>query len=410
MSLRYVIRTLDRPEDLKDLLRYLSDYSPQLGLVVIDGSEKDVQEINRAEISRYANRLSVETISIPSGTPIVERTVAGLRAIPDEFIFVGADDDLPCIEFIEQAEALITSGNVGTKDKVFGDQVKMSLLSMDYIRLKKLSVPDADDEDPMVRIRRLIQHYQPLVYGVFGREALIEEYLMTGDVLMAGPQIYDFALGERFMGAIAVARGKLHYIPGLSLIRLIKSERHETVRDARYPTLFMPNSYERAWSAVNHLSNAMFGDFKEQDPTTQQKIVREVHDLATGRRGRPDMSSNERWVIGDALIRQCFLAETPEFIRYNNRLIFARDCLLAAFPRLVERLRQINPLLETLPSPSDVQETLRKAGQINASSWGMLIDLHTMTMAGADQESEESLQSRKERRLAKKMRLNQTDS
>jgi hypothetical protein len=229
-------------------------------------------------------------------------------------------------------------------------------------------------------------------------------------VLMAGPQIYDFALGERFMGAIAVARGKLHYIPGLSLIRLIKSERHETVRDARYPTLFMPNSYERAWSAVNHLSNAMFGDFKEQDPTTQQKIVREVHDLATGRRGRPDMSSNERWVIGDALIRQCFLAETPEFIRYNNRLIFARDCLLAAFPRLVERLRQINPLLETLPSPSDVQETLRKAGQINASSWGMLIDLHTMTMAGADQESEESLQSRKERRLAKKMRLNQTDS
>ena len=175
MSLRYVIRTLDRPEDLKDLLRYLSDYSPQLGLVVIDGSEKDVQEINRAEISRYANRLSVETISIPSGTPIVERTVAGLRAIPDEFIFVGADDDLPCIEFIEQAEALITSGNVGTKDKVFGDQVKMSLLSMDYIRLKKLSVPDADDEDPMVRIRRLIQHYQPLVYGVFGREALIEE-------------------------------------------------------------------------------------------------------------------------------------------------------------------------------------------------------------------------------------------
>ncbi|MFN7002653.1 MAG: hypothetical protein ACK4NW_04365 [Roseinatronobacter sp.] len=403
MPIRYVVRTLDRPSDLADLLRYLAEFAPQIGLVVIDGSEQDIQDQNRVEIARYGDRLSVELVPIAPGIQYIERSVAGLRAITDEFIFVGADDDFPCLEFLEQAEVLIASGKVGPTDKIFGDQVSLDLLGRDHIRVLKSFVPDADDDDPMVRLRRLTRHYQPLVYGVFNREALIAELLMTGDVLMTTPQDYDFSLGERFLGAIAVARGKLHYVPGLSVIRPVKSLRHATIRKRQFPTLFLPRSHERAWNAVHHLARAMGHEFETLTDDAQQELVHELNDMVIRPRGRPNMAKNPRWPVGDALLRACFTAGTSEYARYTARLAFARDAMLSSAAELERQMREVQPHYRSLKSTEEVQAVLHKADQINHSQSHMLLDLHSMTMIVP--ESKDDLQARKERRLAKKQRL-----
>jgi hypothetical protein len=402
MTIRYVIRTLDRPRDLADLLAFMAAFAPDLGLVVIDGSEEAVQAVNRDEIARHAGRLSIELVPIAPDMPIVERTVAGLRAIDDPFVFFGADDDFPCIEFVRQAEALIAAGRVAPTDKIFGDQVKLTLLSLDHILVKNFSVPDSGDPDPMVRLRRLSLHYQPLVYGIFGREALIEEYLATADVLVTGPHSYDFALGERFMGAIAVARGVLHYVPGLSLIRSVKSERHESIKELRYPTLFLPNAYERAWSAVHHLARAMGGSFDAMEYPAKQALVREVHDLAVGRRGRADMSKNPNWQIGDTILRNCFTAGTPEHRQYRERLVFARDRLVEGVLELEARVRDAQPERSLFPQPEELAEKLRNAARINASDWGLMLDLHSMTILDGGAPDDEAL--RRERRRARRLR------
>lgn len=403
MPIRYVVRTLDRPSDLADLLRYLAEFAPQIGLVVIDGSEQAIQERNRVEIARYADRLSVELVPIAPGTPIIERTVAGLRAISDDFVFFGADDDFPCVEFIEQADALIAAGKVAPSDKIFGDQIKLELWTANHIRVKKFCVPDADSDDPMVRIRRFIQHYQTLVYGVFGREALIEEYLMTEDVLMTGPQSYDFVLGERFMGAIAVARGKLHYVPGLSLIRLLKSQRHETITATTFPTLFMPRCYERAWSAVHHLAHAMGIAFDALEHPQQKALVRSVHDLATGRLGRLDLSKNPNWHLGNSLLRSCFSTGQPEHAQIHDRLVFARERLIEGVMGLEQQRNDTHPDHSLLPSAAQVANKLDKLENFKAGDRDMLVDLHSMTMTVP--ETVDDLQARKERRLTKKQRL-----
>lgn len=386
MSIRYVVRTLDRPDDVRDLLAYMARFTPDLGLVIIDGSELDAQAQNKAEIARYADRLNVELVSIPPKVNVPERTIAGLEAISDEFVFFGADDDLPCMEFIDEANRLIASGAVSRNDKIFGDQVKMSVLSKDYMNIKKLSVPPAGSDDPMIRLRRLSQHYQPLVYGVFGREALIEEYRMTQDVLMTGPDEYDFSLGERFMGAIAVARGRLHYVPGMAMIRCIKSFRHETVDTGeRMPPLFTPRIGERAWQAVRHIARETFGEFDTLDAERQRALIVEVNDLVLGRRGRPDMSTNPRWKKGDAFLRRVFDGVSPEYRQYRERLNFARDCILAAATALYEGLQATPDGSVILPSPKDVEATLAKLKKINASDWRMVLHADSMTTLDLDE-------------------------
>lgn len=378
MSIRYVIRTLDRPQDLLDLLKYFERFTPNLGLVVIDGSQEFNQKINKDYISEYKNKLQIEHILIKPNVDIPERTVQGLEAISDKYIFFGADDDFPCIEFVDEANKLIQNRNFSDEDKIFGDQIKLRMRANGFMQFKKFYVPPSKSKDAIARIQKLVKYYQPLVYGVFGRESLIEEYNQSKDVLMISPNNYDIQMGERFLGALAVARGRLHYVPGLAAVRCIKSIRHNTIENIiPYPVLFMPDSNQRAWQAVRHIANAIYGDFDDMNAVDQRQLVVLMNNLFTGGRGLRDMSTNPRWKIGDSILREIFDGKSQLYKQYSERLYYARDAINNAI--LNEKTSMHEEYNKSVESdPELTPETIQS---INASSRQMVLYFDTMTTA-----------------------------
>ena len=104
---RLLIPTRNRPNSLHSVLRYLARFHRSTGVIVADGSEEFFQEVNRANVARLQQMLSIDYRPYAADFPLFERLLDVLRHESDDNFIMGSDDDFPMMDVLEDAEKFL---------------------------------------------------------------------------------------------------------------------------------------------------------------------------------------------------------------------------------------------------------------------------------------------------------------
>jgi glycosyltransferase domain-containing protein len=215
-----VLPTYNRPNDLKQNLRFLDRQGLKSKCLVLDSSNPDVREQNRASVAEVG--LDIEYIEYPTSTHPFDKFADGVSRADTPYVSLCPDDDLlilaglsASIDALEaNSDAVVAHGYYFLFD-AFQSNFGIDITTMLY------ASPSIDGPTPLNRLNSLMTSYQALTYGVYRKHVLLDVYKRMG-----GPQSLLFR--ELLTGAVPVLHGKVLRVPEFYMAR-----RHATGDDSQ---------------------------------------------------------------------------------------------------------------------------------------------------------------------------------
>ena len=195
-----VIPTYNRSQLLAALLRFLTAEGADFPIIVLDSSSSEYRTRNKALLA--ASRLQLEYIEYDEATHPFDKFCDGVHRVRTPLSSMCADDDLVlvdsvrrCVRYLhEHQDVCVAHGYYFT----FLDQGAngIDLTTMLYF------TPSIEHDEPLWRLRKLLQSYQALTYGIYRTPVL-------QSVLDRMRQVQSFLARELLSGALSVIEGKV---------------------------------------------------------------------------------------------------------------------------------------------------------------------------------------------------------
>jgi len=199
-----LIPTYDRTAELGRLLRYLARHSIAYPILVLDSSHAAPRAANRALIEGLD--LDVRTLDFDSRVSPFEKFWRGSEQVATAFCALCADDDIVLVDALDELIAFLQSH----PDFHAAHGLYFNFVPGDPFRIGPLvyAGPSIAANTPVLRLRELLQQYEPVTYAVCGTEALRRA--------LGGAQVLDSLMArELTSGALMAIGAKIMRCPRL---------------------------------------------------------------------------------------------------------------------------------------------------------------------------------------------------
>ena len=206
-----VVPTHHRPQFLRRLFEFYSNWPPSFSFLVVDSSQPQFAAENRCLIDRVSGQLSIAYQHIERS--FVDKCTQALETLATPFVVFCADDDLlfsetvqECVAFLEQhAEFATALGyspvlDCGRRKGRCQVGIGMSL----------------EDPQPLARCRQMARVWFSTFYGVYRTPTLREIFQKTQ--ASTDSQLTYF-LPEMMLSQLSVLRGQVKVFPKLYGLR-----------------------------------------------------------------------------------------------------------------------------------------------------------------------------------------------
>ena len=325
--IKLLIPTRNRPSSLKALLSYLENFYPHTDLIVADGSHERYKADVKNTCDQYSQSLSIEFRSYPAELPFFERILDALLSCEDDIVAMGADDDYPIMDTLNQAKAILLSG---TEFKSIVPADIVLTLSANGDLTSRLSYSrDVLHANPINRLKDYSYWHFATTYAVTRKAALLNRYRMMSQHNCAS--FVDFQIGVE-----DAIHGGIKAMPEIGYIRT-QTYAHEYFR-AIDSLIFLRKS-EKILAyrdyLVEQLSRLPSSVVDDARKLADLIVSRRICDL-TGGSAPSKLNFTATKQFRDPTLQQQFknfyeLFENGTKLRetYLAKLVFARDVLLS---------------------------------------------------------------------------------
>lgn len=205
-----LIPTRNRPASLQQVLEFLARFHPGSRVIVADGSDVDYSERYLETIAAHSERLQLDYRRYESDLPYLERVLDVLGSIGDEFVAMGADDDFPNMDVLDNAELVLRSD--ATISVALATNVNITLAWNGHIQALPKLAPDILEVEAKHRIKRYELIGPPTTYALARRSHLIERYKSLQALFV--PSVIDLSIGlaDCIAGKIKAVEGFGYFI------------------------------------------------------------------------------------------------------------------------------------------------------------------------------------------------------
>lgn len=163
-----LVPTYNRPVQLGRLLRYLARQPVRFEVLVLDSSADPVKADN-ARAARAAGG-GARVVGFDSSVPPFEKFWRGAQQVTTEFCALCADDDIVLGEAVPHLTAFLEA----RPDFVAAHGWYFNFTAEDGVAITSVAYrgPSVDAEDPLGRLRQLLERYEAVTYAVYRTEVL----------------------------------------------------------------------------------------------------------------------------------------------------------------------------------------------------------------------------------------------
>lgn len=265
--IKLLVPTRNRPSSINALLGYLSKFYPRSNVVIADGSDDDKKNEVHENCAKYDRELSIEFRSYPATVPFFERILDAVLSVDDEFIAMGADDDYPIIDVLNNAKVCLLSDE--RLASVVPADVVLSLRANGSLTSRLSHSRNVLHDGAINRVKDFSYWHFATSYGVTRKALLLDRYRMMSKQNCAS--FIDFQIGIE-----DAIQGGIKALPEIGCIRTQTFE-HEYFR-ATESLIYLRRS-EKILAYRDYLSNRLIG----VDGCTRT-AARDVADLLVSRR------------------------------------------------------------------------------------------------------------------------------
>jgi glycosyltransferase domain-containing protein len=210
-----VIPTRNRPRHLKALLRFLRDNGMTGPAIVADSSDDEPAAAVREGVGSLA-----EVVRFPATVPVLEKMIAAVERVQTPYVVMMPDDDITFPHAIEASLSFLADNpdHVAAQGYVLDFGIDSETFD---IRGARWFAPGIDGDGPVTRIYNLVGRYQPFLWAVFRRDAMIAALKAARDM----PPIF---FQEMTIMIAAVTQGKTARLPVIYTLRGIE-ESHDAL-------------------------------------------------------------------------------------------------------------------------------------------------------------------------------------
>ncbi len=207
---KLIVPTRNRPASLGKMLNYLCRFFPSTEVIVADGSAEEYRRFNEEAVQTVSKTLEVEYRQYDAMFPYFDRILDVLTGLKDDVAIVGADDDYPQLDVLENAEKLLEKHSDIVS--AMGASVRLRLLGSGELFAGLAHAHPLLDEKEASRIANYFRWPFATTYAVTRREHLIERCKRAKGTLVSGSIDRMLAIHDAMSGKVAV-------VPGFSFFR-----------------------------------------------------------------------------------------------------------------------------------------------------------------------------------------------
>jgi glycosyltransferase domain-containing protein len=205
-KLTIIIPTRDRPRCVAAQLRFFRDCGLRKRIIVADESGAEHTEAVRTACQGIAAYHHFEQDAYTSvWSRFGDKILKLLPLIETPYVVMTPDDDITLPHAMEQSVAYLDSHESYSAARGYWLGFRGDESSFDLYEVNSFT-PSIDDDDPLVRMHRLMSRYQPFVWSVFRVEELATA--LAASMTAEGVLFQELM----FMNA-AVCRGKVARLP-----------------------------------------------------------------------------------------------------------------------------------------------------------------------------------------------------
>ncbi len=237
-----LVPTHNRPQFLRRLFEFYSQFPPTFSFMVIDSSSSAAATENLAVIE---SRRSIVNIAYRHfDLSFVDKCVLGLEQVRSPYVVFCGDDDLlfpdavwSCLELLQRAPEYSAA---------MGRTVQLNTAPAPWHGngLRVLKGYSIEHERPLDRCRQMAKHLFSSFYAVYRTDTLLDNYRITA--ANSNSQVSLLA-SEMLLSQLSVLRGRLTVQPVMYSIR----QRHKTNAGFSVRTGLQPDS-ERIYQQFKH--------------------------------------------------------------------------------------------------------------------------------------------------------------
>jgi len=214
-----LVPTHNRPQFLRRLLQFYSQFPPDFSFLVVDSSNPSVAAENLDVIESWKSAVSVEYRHFDSN--FIDKCVRGLEQVRTSFVAFCGDDDLLFPNAVQQCVEFL--GNAAGYSAAMGRTVQLSPTRPAWRGrvLQVLKGYSIEHDRPLDRCRQMATQLFSSFYAVYRTETLLDNFQITA--ANSDSQLTLLA-PEMLLSQLSVLRGRIKVLPVMYSIR----ERHET--------------------------------------------------------------------------------------------------------------------------------------------------------------------------------------
>lgn len=271
-ELTLVILTYNRPVMVQRLLGFLHKQAPEITLVLLDHGDVESQQRNAAAVAEI-NPL-IKHMRLPVETAHTEALIAGCAEITTPYSAFCPDDDIPVIDGIIDAVAMLISD----PRMVCVQGYILSLTETDsamYFGPFEDYVPSYDDKAPLKRLFDMMRRYQPCFWGFYRTEILVWVIREFASANNSNLMFHEF-----FHAALVCSRGAIGRSPSISLWRRVAGSHTDRRKIHPYHQLIdSPMQLGADYQAFRERLLPYYLDEAKSDLHDQKSGVRRLIDL-----------------------------------------------------------------------------------------------------------------------------------
>jgi len=217
---RLLIPTRNRPASLARVLGFLARFYPDARVTIASGSDPAYAERYAAAVDGAGGALEIDYRAYDPRIGLFDRVLDALRGIEEPLVVMGADDDYPMLDALDQGAAFLLAHD----DYVtaLGAMAHLDLESDGRLTARLSPARPIEADSAARRALRFAEWGFSTTYAVTRRAHLIERYERARTLFL--PRFFDFLVGAH--DSIA---GKVKALPELGYV-CTRNFRHSYLR------------------------------------------------------------------------------------------------------------------------------------------------------------------------------------
>ncbi len=200
-----LIPTHNRPDFLRRMLQFYSQFPTGFSFLVVDSGKPELAAEHRAIVEAWKSKLEIEYRYFD--TNFVDKCARGLELVTTPYVVLCAHDDLlfpeavwKCVHFLEHEPGYTSA--IGRTAEMHPNRPRWAC--------RVLRGYSLEDDSPIERCRQMSRIWFNNFYAVYRTANLLDMFLVTA---ASTDYAFDFNLHEMMLSQLSALRGRIKVLP-----------------------------------------------------------------------------------------------------------------------------------------------------------------------------------------------------